>query len=69
MALLGMMRRICPLLLLASAPCFAESLAKELVVSYRACTAGQGCHVMDQVSFYDSHVLLLTSANYQQSLH
>ncbi|KAJ2610051.1 hypothetical protein GGF44_006242, partial [Coemansia sp. RSA 1694] len=38
---------------------------KELVVSYHACTEGQGCHVMDQVTFHDSHILMLTSANHQ----
>ncbi|KAJ2325929.1 hypothetical protein GGI00_004894, partial [Coemansia sp. RSA 2681] len=41
---------------------------KELVVSYHACTEGQGCHVMDQVTFHDSHILMLTSANHQSHL-
>ncbi|KAJ2910244.1 E3 ubiquitin-protein ligase znrf3 [Coemansia aciculifera] len=41
---------------------------KELVVSYRACTEGQGCHVIDQVTFHDSHILTLTSHNYQKHL-
>ncbi|KAJ2331287.1 hypothetical protein GGH91_006456, partial [Coemansia sp. RSA 2671] len=46
----------------------ANGAPKELVVSYHACTEGQGCHVMDQVTFHDSHIVMLTSANYHRHL-
>ncbi|ORX67948.1 hypothetical protein DL89DRAFT_39041 [Linderina pennispora] len=44
---------------------FLTSLAsctpKELIVGYHACAKGKGCHVMDQVTFHDSHILLLAA--------
>ncbi|KAI7828342.1 hypothetical protein BX661DRAFT_13084 [Kickxella alabastrina] len=54
------------LLLLLASP--ARCTPKELVISYHVCADGQGCHVIDQVAYHDSHILLLTSTDYKKRL-
>ncbi|KAJ2000938.1 hypothetical protein H4R26_004380 [Coemansia thaxteri] len=41
---------------------------RELVVSYRTCTEGEGCHVVDQVSFHGSHMRMLPLSRFQNHL-
>ncbi|PIA16701.1 hypothetical protein COEREDRAFT_81063 [Coemansia reversa NRRL 1564] len=48
--------------------CHVHGLPKEMVISYRTCVDGEGCHIIEQTSFHDSHILLLTSTSYQRHL-
>ncbi|KAJ2160467.1 hypothetical protein GGF46_002229 [Coemansia sp. RSA 552] len=43
-------------------------LFKELVVSHHMCIDSEGCHIINQAVFQDSHVLLLASRTYQSKL-